>query len=176
MPSHGQPLQGSQDRTHRQQQRQGRYERSFLKPNLTLPLTVVIISLGVATMFVEGTCPGTCSAHPQSDGQRIAEFIPCDSRPHRRLIRQGVNPQPRLNQSELGPNIKVWARGLNVGCCNHSATARPYLALQARRTKASLQREERKMKTRGARGSELPVVPALQTPFLDPASLPAHAC
>ena len=59
-PSQGHAPQGSQDRTHRRQRRQGQYERRFLKSNATLPLTNVIRPLDFAIMFVEGTSPGTC--------------------------------------------------------------------------------------------------------------------
>lgn len=116
MHSCGQPLQSSYARTHRRQQRQGHYERSFSKPNLTLLMTVGIISLCIVIMFVDSTSPDTCPAHPHSDEQRMAELILCDSCPHLQLIRQGANPQPRLNQSELGPDINGWTHGLNVGC------------------------------------------------------------
>lgn len=94
VPSQGQAPQSSQDRTHRKQQRQGHYERRFLKSYLTLPLTAVIRPLDVAIVFAEGTSPATRPVHANRDGQR------CDPCPHSRLVGQGVHPQPRLNRCE----------------------------------------------------------------------------
>lgn len=87
------------------------------------------------------------------------------------------DPQPRMNQSELGHSRKVWAPGMNGGHVIIGAMGQPCWALQARTTEARRQTEKNNQNRRilrGAQERELPGVPALQTPILDPTSLPAQ--
>ena len=84
------------------------------------------------------------------------------------------DPQPRLSPSELGPKKKVWAPGLSGGIIITGVLGVTFGPKSQSDRRQTAGREE--IQTGGHAEKHKGVccpVPALQMPFLDPASLPA---